>query len=88
MPRARRAGRRGYPTFAEPDSPPELVAAFDGLRHAVSLVASEAEADTLTEVFWAALHGLASLGRGGRLRPDYERERVDALIARFCAAAG
>jgi len=54
----------------------------------VSLVASEAEADTLTEVFWAALHGLASLGRGGRLRPDYERERVDALIARFCAAAG
>ena len=74
--------------FAEPDSPPELVAAFDGLRQAVSLVASEAEADTLTEVFWAALHGLASLGRGGRLRPDYERERVDALIARFCAAAG
>src|SRR6516162_7810658 len=43
--------------FAEPDSPPELVAAFDGLRQAVSLVASEAEADTLTEVFWAALHG-------------------------------
>jgi AcrR family transcriptional regulator len=74
--------------FAEPDSPPELVAAFDGLRQAVSLVASEAEADTLTEVFWAALHGLASLSRGGRLRPDYERERVDALIARFCAAAG
>jgi len=64
------------------------VAAFDGLRQAVSLVASEAEADTLTEVFWAALHGLASLSRGGRLRPDYERERVDALIARFCAAAG
>ena len=74
--------------FAEPDSPPELVAAFDGLRQAVSWVASEAEADTLTEVFWAALHGLASLSRGGRLRPDYERERVDALIARFCAAAG
>ena len=69
--------------FAEPDSPPELVAAFDGLRHAVSLVASEAEADTLTEVFWAALHGLTSLTRGGRLRPDYGRERVDALIARF-----
>jgi AcrR family transcriptional regulator len=74
--------------FAESDSPPELVAAFDGLRQAMSLVASEADADTLTEVFWAALHGLASLSRGGRLRPDYERERVDALIARFCAAVG
>jgi len=34
-------------------------------------------------VFWAALHGLVSLSRGGRLRPEYERERVDALIARF-----
>jgi AcrR family transcriptional regulator len=69
--------------FAEPDSPPELVAAFDALRQAMSLVASEAEADTLTEVFWAAVHGLSSLSRGGRLRPEYERERVDALIARF-----
>ena len=74
--------------FAEADTPPELVAAFGGLREAVSLIAGEADADTLTEVFWAALHGLASLTRGGRLRPDYERERVDALIARFCAAAG
>jgi AcrR family transcriptional regulator len=69
--------------FAEPDSPPELVTAFGELREAMSLVASEAEADTLTEVFWAAMHGLVSLSRGGRLRPDYERERVDALIARF-----
>src|SRR6516225_442204 len=69
--------------FAEADTPPELVAAFDGLRQATSLVASEADADTLTEVFWAALHGLVSLSRGGRLRPEYERERVDALIARF-----
>jgi AcrR family transcriptional regulator len=72
--------------FAEPDTPPELVAAFDELREAVSAIANEADADTLTEVFWAALHGLVSLGRGGRLRPDHDRERVDALIARFRAA--
>jgi len=69
--------------FAQADTPPELVAAFGELREATSLVASEADADTLTEVFWAALHGLVSLSRGGRLRPEYERERVDALIARF-----
>ena len=74
--------------FAEADTPPELVAAFGELREATSLIASEAEADTLTEVFWAALHGLVSLSRGGRLRPDYERERVDALIARLCATDG
>ena len=69
--------------FAQADTPPELVAAFGGLREAVSLIAGEADADTLTEVFWAALHGLVSLSRGGRLRPEYERERVDAMIARF-----
>ena len=74
--------------FAEPDTPPELVAAFNELRQAVSAVANEADADTLTEVFWAALHGLTTLGRGGRLRPDYDRERVDLLIAQFCAANG
>jgi AcrR family transcriptional regulator len=74
--------------FAEPESPPELVAAFDELREAVSATVNEADADTLTEVFWAALHGLVSLSRGGRLRPDHDRERVDALIARFRAAAG
>ena len=74
--------------FAEPDMPPEMVAAFGELRQAMSLAASEADADTLAEVFWAALHGLTSLSRGGRLRPDYERERIDALIARFCAADG
>jgi AcrR family transcriptional regulator len=68
--------------FAEDDTPPELVAAFDELRQAISAITDDA--DTLTEVFWAALHGLTSLSRGGRLRPDYERQRVDALIARFC----
>ena len=70
--------------FAEPDTPPELVAAFTELRQATSAIANDADADTLTEVFWAALHGLTSLSRGDRLRPDYDRERVDALIARFC----
>ena len=71
--------------FAAEDTPPELVAAFTGLREAVSAVAHEADADTLAEVFWAALHGLATLGRSGRLRPDYERERVDLLVAQFRA---
>jgi AcrR family transcriptional regulator len=69
--------------FAEEDTPPELIAAFEELRQAMSAIAQDG--DTLAEVFWAALHGLTSLSRGGRLRSDYERERVDALIARFCA---
>jgi AcrR family transcriptional regulator len=74
--------------FAEEDTPPELVAAFAELRQTVSAVANEADTDTLTEVFWAALHGLTTLSRGGRLRPEYDRERIDLLIARFCPADG
>lgn len=67
--------------FAQQDTPPELVAAFGELREAMPPQADDA--DTLTEVFWAALHGLVSLGRGGRLRPEHERDRIEALISRF-----
>ena len=74
--------------FAESDTPPELVAGFSELRDAMSAIADGADADTLTEVFWAALHGLTSLDRGGRLRPEHDRARVDALISRFCATDG
>jgi AcrR family transcriptional regulator len=70
--------------FAAEDTPAELVTAFGELREVVSEAGGSADADTLTEVFWAALHGLTTLGRGGRLRPDFQRERVDLLIAQFC----
>ncbi|MFD0266275.1 hypothetical protein ACFVGY_06745 [Streptomyces sp. NPDC127106] len=36
--------------------------------------------------YWAALHGLATLMRGGRLPRDHHRERR-ALVERFTAAA-
>lgn len=69
--------------FAAADTPPELIAAFAELRAAVDLVAGTRDVDTLTEVFWAALHGLVTLNRGGRLRPEYEAARIDLLIAEF-----
>jgi hypothetical protein len=47
------------------------------------MVAGERDVDTLAEVFWAALHGLVTLDRTGRLRPDYRSERVDLLVAQF-----
>jgi len=37
----------------------------------------------LTEVLWAALHGLITLDRGDRLRPEYQAARVDLLVAQF-----
>jgi AcrR family transcriptional regulator len=69
--------------FAAPDSSAELNAAFGELRAAVDLVAGTRDTDTLTEVVWAALHGLVTLDRSGRLRPEYRDVRVDLLVAGF-----
>jgi AcrR family transcriptional regulator len=72
--------------FAASDTPPELSAGFAGLRDAVTAVADTADADTATETLWAALHGLATLGRSGRLREGHDSERIDLLIAQVVAA--
>ena len=69
--------------FAAQDTPAELNAAFAELRAAVGMVAGTRDADTLTEVLWAALHGLVTLDRGGRLRPEYQAARLDLLLAEF-----
>ena len=69
--------------FASQDTPPALTAAFGELRQAIGSAAAEHDADAVTEVFWAALHGLVTLGRNGRLRPGYESERVQLLVSQF-----
>jgi AcrR family transcriptional regulator len=69
--------------FAAQDTPPQLTAAFAELRQAVGLVGDEQDADALTEVLWAALHGLVTLNRAGRLRPGYDSERLQLLINQF-----
>jgi AcrR family transcriptional regulator len=72
--------------FAAEDSAPSLKAAFAELRAAVDTIAGERDVDTLSEVLWAALHGLATLGRNDRLRPGHDTERIDLLVAHFRAA--
>ena len=67
--------------FAAPDTPAELNTAFAELRAAVGMVAATRDADTLSEVLWAGLHGLVTLDRGGRLRPEYRSARVDLLVS-------
>jgi AcrR family transcriptional regulator len=69
--------------FAAQDTPSQLTAAFAELHQAVSLVADEQDADALTEVLWAALHGLVTLSRAGRLRPGYDSERLQLLVNQF-----
>jgi AcrR family transcriptional regulator len=73
--------------FATEDTPAELHEAFAELRAAVDMVAGNRDADTLTEVLWAALHGLITLDRGGRLRPEHRAARTDLLVAQLVAQA-
>jgi AcrR family transcriptional regulator len=72
--------------FAEADTPPELSEAFAQLRQAVTEIADRQDVDTLAEVLWAALHGLVTLNRGGRLRPGQHYARVELLINQFTRA--
>jgi AcrR family transcriptional regulator len=69
--------------FAAEDTPTPLTEAFGELREAVATISAARDVDTLTEVIWAALHGLVMLGRNDRLRPGYEAERLGVLIAQF-----
>ncbi len=61
----------------------QLRAGFAELREAVATVAGERDVDTLTEVLWAGLHGLTTLGRSDRLRPGRDTERIELLVAQF-----
>ncbi|GMA23564.1 TetR family transcriptional regulator [Luteimicrobium album] len=67
--------------FGTPDAPPALQDAFGELRLAFAPSARGTEAEVLTEVVWSALHGLASLVRSGRLRPDLHDARLTRLLA-------
>lgn len=68
-----------------PGSQPELAGGFAELRAAVCADAQWPDPDTATEVLWAALHGLITLGEGHRLRPERVEERIDLLVAQFRA---
>ena len=66
--------------FGPDVAPASLSAAFAELRGAVATIAGQRDVDTLTEVLWAALHGLVLLDRGHRLRPDRRGQRLDLLV--------
>lgn len=72
--------------FATDDVPFQLDAAFTALSEAVVDASGGGDADTLTEVFWAALHGLVVLTRTGRLRPGRESARLQLLVDQFARA--
>lgn len=54
----------------------ELVAALEPLIGATDV-------ETYAETVWCALHGMAALTKGDRLRAGYEEARLDRLLERF-----
>ncbi|MEE1828228.1 TetR/AcrR family transcriptional regulator [Streptomyces sp. BE20] len=70
--------------FAAEDTPAPLKDAFAALLESLGEVAGEGVHPGLfTEVFWAALHGLATLTRAGRLPPAEAEQRVELLMDRL-----
>jgi AcrR family transcriptional regulator len=66
--------------FGRREAPIQLHDAFAEIRKAVEPLAGSRDAETLTEVAWSSLHGLASLARSGRLRPDFHEKRMAILV--------
>lgn len=69
--------------FATRDVPLQLTAAFTELHRAVGVVAYGQDADAASEDFFAALHGLVTLSRGGRIRRGHHFDRVQLLVEQF-----
>ncbi len=72
--------------FAHEDTPEPLKDAFAALLETLGEVAGEGVHPGLfTELFWSALHGLATLTRAGRLLPEGAEQRLDLLVERLAA---
>ncbi|GAA2269099.1 TetR/AcrR family transcriptional regulator [Streptomyces atrovirens] len=70
--------------FAREDTPKPLKDGFAALLESLGEVAGDGVHPALfTEVFWAALHGLATLTRAGRLPPEDAERRVELLVDRL-----
>ncbi|MEU9865466.1 TetR/AcrR family transcriptional regulator [Streptomyces sp. NPDC047971] len=70
--------------YAREDTPEPLKDAFAALLESLTEVAGDGVHPGLfTEVFWAGLHGLATLTRAGRLPPELIEPRVELLVDRL-----
>jgi AcrR family transcriptional regulator len=74
--------------FGRPEAPAQLHDAFDEIRKAVEPLAGSRDPETLTEVVWSSMHGLASLARARRLRPDFHAKRMAILADLLTSGRG
>ncbi|MGY0535967.1 TetR/AcrR family transcriptional regulator [Nocardioides sp. YJ-D4] len=71
-------------TYAQEDTPEQLKDAFAALMETLGEVAGAGvEPELFTEVFWASLHGVATLTRSGRLLPEDAERRIELLVDRL-----
>lgn len=66
--------------FADPQTPAPSDEAFAVLLDALDGVAGSDDPGLFAEVVWAALHGLVTLTRAGRLPPEHAGRRLDVLV--------
>ncbi|WP_305784390.1 TetR/AcrR family transcriptional regulator [Symbioplanes lichenis] len=70
--------------FAREDTPEPLKDAFAALQETLRESAGAGvDPGLFTELFWAALHGLATLTRAGRLPPEDTERRTALLVDRL-----
>jgi AcrR family transcriptional regulator len=74
--------------FGRPEAPAQLHDAFDEIRKAVEPLAGSRDPETLTEVVWSSMHGLAGLARARRLRPDFHDKRMAILVDLLTSGRG
>ncbi|GAA2126615.1 TetR/AcrR family transcriptional regulator [Actinomadura napierensis] len=72
-------------TFGTGESPAPLREAFGEFVSALKPLAGGRDVETLAEVTWGSLHGLATLARGRRLRPGHGDARLDLLLTAIIA---
>ncbi|MEC3952252.1 TetR/AcrR family transcriptional regulator [Nocardia sp. CDC153] len=71
-----------------PEAPQVLKDTFMELLLTFAPFAPPHDVETFTEVAWSTLHGLATLDRGGRLRPDFRAQRLEILVAQWVRGDG
>ncbi|WP_409183762.1 TetR/AcrR family transcriptional regulator [Amycolatopsis sp. VS8301801F10] len=70
--------------FAQDDTPEPLKDAFAALLETLGEVAGDGvEPGLFTELFWASLHGIATLTRAGRLPRELAEQRIELLVERL-----
>ncbi|MEV4612699.1 TetR/AcrR family transcriptional regulator [Kitasatospora sp. NPDC049258] len=71
--------------FGPESAPAPLQAAFAELGNVLGPLAAGRDLVLFVEVGWAALHGLVTLARGGRLDLAQQARRVDLLVGQLLA---